>query len=109
MSKNILGALCMVVSVTFFSLMDILVKVTDDYAVGQILFFRALFGFIPIIFLIPKNRLRDFYKTKRWSLHFYRSIFIYISFLISLFVILIYFKGILKDLYIKRINFTKYL
>jgi len=53
MSKNILGALCMVVSVTFFSLMDILVKVTDDYAVGQILFFRALFGFIPIIFLIP--------------------------------------------------------
>ena len=65
----------MVVSVTFFSLMDILVKVTDDYAVGQILFFRALFGFIPIIFLIPKNRLRDFYKTKRWSLHFYRSIF----------------------------------
>ena len=75
MSKNILGALCMVVSVTFFSLMDILVKVTDDYAVGQILFFRALFGFIPIIFLIPKNRLRDFYKTKRWSLHFYRSIF----------------------------------
>ena len=71
MSKNILGALCMVVSVTFFSLMDILVKVTDDYAVGQILFFRALFGFIPIIFLIPKNRLRDFYKTKKWSLHFY--------------------------------------
>jgi len=32
--------------------------------------------------------------------HFYRSIFIYISFLISLFVILIYFNGILKDLYI---------
>ena len=75
MSKNILGALCMVVSVTFFSLMDILVKVTDDYAVGQILFFRALFGFIPIIFLIPKKRLKDFYKTKRWALHFYRSFF----------------------------------
>jgi len=51
MSKNILGALCMVVSVTFFSLMDILVKVTDDYAVGQILFFRALFGFIPLFVL----------------------------------------------------------
>ena len=31
---------------------------------------------------------------------FYRSIFIYISFLISLFIILIYFNGILKDLYI---------
>jgi len=75
MSKNILGALCMVASVTFFSLMDILVKVTDDYAVGQILFFRALFGFIPIFFLIPKNRLKSFYKTQRWGLHFYRSIF----------------------------------
>lgn len=32
--------------------------------------------------------------------HFYRSIFIYISFFISLFIILIYFNGILKDLYI---------
>ena len=57
MSKNILGALCMVASVTFFSLMDIIVKVTDDYAVGEILFFRALFGFIPIFFLIPKGCL----------------------------------------------------
>ena len=48
MSKNILGALCMVVSVTFFALMDVLVKVTHDYAVGEILFFAhysALFQF----------------------------------------------------------------
>ena len=75
MSKNILGALCMVASVTFFALMDVLVKVTHDYAVGQILFFRALFGFIPIFFLIPKKRLKDFYKTKRWALQFYRSLF----------------------------------
>ena len=75
MSKNILGALCMVVSVTFFALMDVLVKVTHDYAVGEILFFRALFGFIPIFFLIPKKRLKDFYKTQRWSLHFFRSLF----------------------------------
>ena len=75
MSKNILGALCMVVSVTFFALMDVLVKVTHDYAVGEILFFRALFGFIPIFFLIPKKRLKDFYKTQRWCLHFFRSLF----------------------------------
>jgi len=42
----------MLLSVTFFSLMDVLVKVTDEYALGQILFFRSLFGFIPIFFLI---------------------------------------------------------
>ena len=65
----------MLLSVTFFSLMDILVKITDEYAVGQILFFRSLFGLIPIFFLIPKTRLKNFYKTKRVGLHFYRSIF----------------------------------
>ena len=75
MSKNLLGILYMILSVTFFSLMDILVKVTDEYAVGQILFFRALFGFIPIFFLIPKDHLGNFYKTKRISLHFWRSAF----------------------------------
>jgi len=65
----------MILSVTFFSLMDILVKVTDEYAVGQILFFRSIFGFIPIFFLIPKKRLKNFYKTKWVSLHFWRSVF----------------------------------
>ena len=75
MSKNILGVFYMLLSVTFFSLMDILVKVTDEYALGQILFFRSLFGFIPIFFLIPKDRLKNFYKTQRIGLHFYRSVF----------------------------------
>ena len=65
----------MLLSVTFFSLMDVAVKVTHEYAVGQVLFFRSLFGFIPIFFLIPKNRLKDFYKTRRIELHVYRSIF----------------------------------
>ena len=75
MSKNILGLFYMLVSVTFFSLMDVLVKVTGEYALGQILFFRSLFGLIPIFFLIPKDRLKNFYKTQKISLHFYRSIF----------------------------------
>jgi drug/metabolite transporter (DMT)-like permease len=73
MSKNILGLFYMLVSVTFFSLMDVLVKVTGEYALGQILFFRSLFGLIPIFFLIPKNRLKNFYKTQKIGLHFYRS------------------------------------
>jgi len=75
MSKNHLGAVCMIMSVFFFSFMDILIKITDDYAVGQVMFFRALFGFVPIFFLIPKNQLKNFYKTKYISLHFYRSLF----------------------------------
>ncbi len=65
----------MILSVLFFSFMDILIKVTDQYDVGQIMFFRALFGLIPIFFLIPKNRIKNFYKTKNIKLHFYRSFF----------------------------------
>ncbi len=75
MSKNHLGALYMIMSVLFFSLMDILIKITDQYDVGQTMFFRAFFGLIPIYFLIPKERIRDFYKTNYLKLHFYRSFF----------------------------------
>jgi len=75
MSKNHLGAVYMIMSVLFFSLMDILIKITDEYDVGQTMFFRAFFGLIPIYFLIPKERIRDFYKTSYLKLHFYRSFF----------------------------------
>ena len=75
MSKNHLGAVYMILSVLFFSFMDILIKVTDEYDVGQIMFFRALFGLVPIFFLIPKNRMKNFYKTKNIKLRFYRSFF----------------------------------
>ena len=75
MSKNHLGAVYMIVSVLFFSFMDILIKVTDEYDVGQTMFFRAFFGLIPIYFLIPKEKIKDFYKTKNFKLHFYRSFF----------------------------------
>ena len=75
MSKNHLGALYMIVSVLFFSFMDILIKVTDEYDVGQTMFFRAFFGLIPIYFLIPKEKITNFYKTKNFKLHFYRSFF----------------------------------
>ena len=75
MSKNQLGAVYMILSVLFFSFMDILIKVTDEYDVGQTMFFRALFGLIPIFFLIPKRRIKNFYKTKKIKLHFYRSFF----------------------------------
>ncbi len=95
-NQNHLGAVYMIMSVLFFSFMDILIKVTDEYAVGQVMFFRALFGLIPIFFLIPKNKFRDFYKTKHISLHFHRSFWASLarsgSRLIAVFVLLIEFQ-----------------
>ena len=72
-NQNHLGGICMILSVLFFSLMDVLIKITHNYDVGQVMFFRALFGLIPIFFLIPRERLKNFYKTKYVGLHFYRS------------------------------------
>ena len=66
-SQNHLGGMCMILSVLFFSLMDILIKITNEYDVGQVMFSRALFGLIPIFFLIPKKKFKYFYKTKRES------------------------------------------
>ena len=72
-NQNHLGGICMILSVLFFSLMDVLIKITHNYDVGQVMFSRALFGLIPIFFLIPRERLKNFYKTKYVGLHFYRS------------------------------------
>ena len=72
LSKNQLGFLYMFLSVIAFSLMDVLVKWSENYPVGEVLFFRGICGLIPIFFLIPKNRYKDFYKTSRPKLHFAR-------------------------------------
>ena len=69
LSKNQLGFLYMFISICAFSLMDVLVKWSVDYPIGQVLFFRGFFGIIFYFFIIPKNRLHDFYQTKRPGLH----------------------------------------
>jgi len=74
LSKNQLGFLYMFLSICGFSLMDIIVKWSVDYPIGQILFFRGFFGIIFYFFIIPKNRLHNFYLTKRPGLHLLRSI-----------------------------------
>ncbi len=71
-SKNQLGFLYMFISVCAFSLMDVIVKWSDAYPVGQVLFFRGFCGMITIFFLIPRERYFDFYKTNRPLLHFKR-------------------------------------
>ena len=74
LSKNQLGFFYMFISVCAFSLMDVIVKWSDAYPVGQVIFFRGFCGLIPILFLIPKDRFLDFYKTNRPLLHFKRCL-----------------------------------
>ena len=64
----------MFISVCAFSLMDAIVKWSDAYPVGQVLFFRGFCGLIPILSLIPKDRYKDFYKTSRPTLHLKRCL-----------------------------------
>ena len=77
----------MFISVCAFSLMDVLVKWSDSYPVGQVLFFRGFCGIIPILFLIPRDRFLDFYKTTRPFLHFKRCLSGLIA-LVSIFIAL---------------------
>tara|TARA_B100000683_G_scaffold236776_1_gene241560 strand:- start:26 stop:871 length:846 start_codon:yes stop_codon:yes gene_type:complete len=56
-------------SICAFSLMDVIVKWSVDYPIGQVLFFRGFFGIIFYFFIIPKERLRNFYITQRPGLH----------------------------------------
>ncbi len=86
-SKNQLGFFYMFISVCAFSLMDVIVKWSDDYPVGQVLFFRGFCGIIPILFLIPKDRYFDFYKTARPLLHLKRCLSGLIA-LVSIFIAL---------------------
>ena len=74
LSKNQLGFLYMFLSVCAFSVMDIIVKWSVDYPIGQVLFFRGFFGIIFYFFIIPKERLHNFYVTKRAGLHTLRCL-----------------------------------
>ncbi len=65
----------MFLSVCAFSIMDLIVKWSDNYPLGQVIFFRGFFGIVLYYFVIPKERIRDFYYTKRPLLHFSRCFF----------------------------------
>ena len=59
-------------SVCAFSIMDIIVKWSEAYPLGQVLFFRGFFGVILYFIIMPRDRIKDFYLTKRPGLHFLR-------------------------------------
>ena len=77
----------MFLSICAFSIMDLIVKWSENYPVGQVLFFRGFCGIIPIFFLIPRERYFNFYKTDRVFLHFKRCAFGLIA-IVSIFVAL---------------------
>ena len=74
LTKNQLGFLYMFLSVCTFSVMDLLVKWSSDYPTGEVLFFRGFFGLLPTYLLIPKNKLKTFYTTKRSKEHLFRCL-----------------------------------
>ena len=77
----------MFLSVCAFSVMDLIVKWSENYPLGQVLFFRGFFGVILYFFIMPRERIKNFYLTKRAGLHFLRCLFGLIA-LIAIFIAL---------------------
>ena len=77
----------MFMSVCAFSFMDLIVKWSEDYPLGQVLFFRGFFGVVIYFFIMPRDRIKNFYHTKRVGLHFLRCFFGLIA-LIAIFIAL---------------------
>ena len=77
----------MFLSVCAFSIMDLIVKWSENYPLGEVLFFRGFFGLLFYFFIIPRERLKDFYYTKRAGLHFLRCMFGLIA-LLAIFIAL---------------------
>ena len=81
----------MLMSVCAFSIMDIIVKWSEAYPLGQVLFFRGFFGVILYFIIMPRDRIKDFYLTKRPGLHFLRCMSGLIA-LVAIFIALRIFK-----------------
>ena len=62
LSKNQLGFLYMFISICAFSIMDLIVKWSENYPIGEVLFFRGFCGMIPIFFLYLKKDILTFIK-----------------------------------------------
>ena len=74
LTQNQIGVLYMIASVVCFSAMDICVKWLNYYPIGEVFFARFFIGLFPIFFIIPKDKLFSFYKTKRPGLHAFRAV-----------------------------------
>ena len=73
-ADSLRGITLMVVSVGLFSTMDAMVKWLGDYPTMQIVFFRSLFAFIPLSYLIYRQGISAALAVKNVSGHVYRCI-----------------------------------
>jgi drug/metabolite transporter (DMT)-like permease len=74
LTQNQIGVLYMIASVVCFSVMDICIKWLNYYPIGEVFFDRFFIGLFPILFIIPRDQIFTFYKTKRPVLHTFRAI-----------------------------------
>jgi drug/metabolite transporter (DMT)-like permease len=73
MNNNILAITLKVFSVLSFVIMDVLIKkLADSFPTNEIIFFRCLFGLVPVTFMMfwTKSSI----KTSKINLHIYRAL-----------------------------------
>lgn len=81
LSPNMLGGVCAAISVVFFSINDMTIKVlADDYALHQVVLFRSVIGLTLVLLVIaPLTDGRRIWRTKRLHMHLVRSSFVVIA------------------------------
>ena len=63
------------IAILLLSVMDVLIKwLSAEYSTVQIVFFRALFGMVPMLFLLPRAGGLGALKTRRWPAHLLRGL-----------------------------------
>ena len=73
MNNNLLAIVLKFFSVLFFVMMDVLIKIlSDNFPTNEIIFFRCLFGLIPVFFMVLWTK--SSIKTSKINLHIYRAI-----------------------------------
>lgn len=73
---NLLGAFCAFAAAVCFSVLELMVKfLSDDYALHQTVFFRAIVGMTAFaIFVMPFQRWFRVFRTQRLGVHVFRGI-----------------------------------
>jgi len=73
MSNNLLAIILKVFSVLSFVIMDVLIKkLADKFPINEIIFFRCVFGLVPVTFMIYWTN--SSIKTSKINLHIYRAL-----------------------------------
>lgn len=73
MNNNLLAIILKSISVLSFVIMDVLIKkLSANFPINEIIFFRCLFGLIPVAFMMILTK--SSIKTSKINLHIYRAL-----------------------------------